>query len=120
MQSNRTLEEAFAGATDALPGVERRKMFGFPAIFANGNMVAGLHHAGMVMRLGETDLRQMTEHEGAAPFVAMGRTMRGWIIVPPALVADMPRLRQWLDKALAHAAEMPPKPPRKRKVAKSN
>jgi len=37
MKSASSLEQAFVELTNALPGVERRKMFGHPAICINGS-----------------------------------------------------------------------------------
>ena len=42
---------AFEAATSGLSGAEPRKMFGYSCVFAKGNMFAGLHEAGMVLRL---------------------------------------------------------------------
>ena len=47
----RVFEETSSG----LPGAERRKMFGYPAAFVNGNMFAGLHESGLVLRLPDAD-----------------------------------------------------------------
>jgi len=46
---------AFGKTLDELPAAERRTMFGYPAAFVHGNMVAGLHEAGLVLRLAEAD-----------------------------------------------------------------
>jgi hypothetical protein len=43
---------AFEVATSGLAGADPRKMFGYSCVFAKGNMFAGLHEAGMVLRLG--------------------------------------------------------------------
>ena len=39
----------------SLGGVERRKMFGYPAIFVRGKMIAGLVRNRMIVRLSATD-----------------------------------------------------------------
>ena len=120
MKGEPALIKLFDDLVGGLAGVERRQMSGYPAVFINGNMIAGLYGDGMVMRLAEDDLRKITEREGARPFIAMGRTMRGWIVVPPALHTRPTELRRWLDKALAHAAALPAKPSRrKRSVSKA-
>jgi len=80
------LLRAFEEAVQSLSDAERRKMFGYPAIFVNGNMFAGLVRGTMILRLGEEDRERFLELPGAKPFVAMGRRMKEWAVVPPAMV----------------------------------
>lgn len=111
------LVRTFEEAVQSLSGAERRKMFGYPAIFANGNMFAGLMRDSMVLRLREEDRRQFLELPGATPFVAMaGRVMKQWVVVPPAMLQSKPQLQAWLGKALAHARSLPPKAAKRRQA----
>ncbi len=50
-KSPQGLIDLFAEATANDPRVERRKMFGYPAVFVGGNMCAGLFGDGMFARL---------------------------------------------------------------------
>ncbi len=44
------------------------------------------------------------------PFSPMaGRTMRGYGILPPDVVADDAALDQWLERAIDFAGSLPPK-----------
>jgi hypothetical protein len=47
-----------------------------------------------------------------------GRPMRGYVVVPPAVVKSEEKLAHWLAKALAFTKTLPPKapktPPKKR------
>src|SRR6202008_5125672 len=61
------LVERFAAALPQHPAVVRKPMFGYPAAFANGNMVCGLFQDSVVVRLGK---------EGAASVVAAGRAQQ--------------------------------------------
>lgn len=108
------LVRTFDTAVRSLRGVTQRKMFGYPAIFVRGNMVAGLVRDRMILRLGDRDRPRFLALAGAEPFVAMGRTMRQWVVVPPAMAASQPRLRPWLHRALTHARSLPAKPARRR------
>ena len=77
-------------------------MFGYPAVFVNGNMFAGLVRDTMILRLGETDRERFLALPGARHFVAMGgRRMNEWMVAP--------RLKSWLRKALARGRSLPPK-----------
>lgn len=92
------------------PAVERRKMFGYPAAFVNGNMFAGLHGARLVLRLPEAALREFMALDGAAPFEPMpGRAMKGYAVAPPSLLADKAGLSAWLERCFEGAAALPAK-----------
>ena len=103
---------AFATASKGLG--EPRKMFGYAAAFANGNMFAGLHEAGLVLRLTEKERDAFLRQEGARRFEPLpGRVMREYVVAPDAL-ADEPRaVRSWLTKAFRYASSLPAKPSRK-------
>ena len=107
------LIERFRVVLDRHPDAERRKMFGYPAAFSGGNMVTGLHGPNWVIRLAEPDLAEIQAIEGGGPFEPMaGHPMRGFALVPPAIVADDAAIDGWLRRAFAHVAQMPAKRPK--------
>jgi len=108
------LVRVFDAAADPLRGVERRKMFGYPAVFVGGNMVAGLVRDRMILRLAEKDRAAFLALRGAKPFIAMrGRVMKQWAVVPPSMLRSRATLRRWLARSLAHGRTLPPKTRRK-------
>jgi TfoX/Sxy family transcriptional regulator of competence genes len=109
------LIDHFNSTTDALlgqPGVERRKMFGFPACFTNGNMFTGLHGSNWIVRLAEGQASALTDAGGEHFEPMPGRPMRGFYTLPRRVLDDDRALGTWLERALAHAASMPAKPRR--------
>jgi TfoX/Sxy family transcriptional regulator of competence genes len=104
---------AFDEAMPAIAGAERRKMFGYPAVFLNGNMVAGLHEQGLILRLPE-ELRERANREGGRPFEVMGRVMREYVVAPEALAKQTDDLRAWLKRSFDHVAKMPKKAKKKK------
>jgi TfoX/Sxy family transcriptional regulator of competence genes len=100
----------------ALPAdAERRKMFGYPAAFVNGNMACGLHHHGLVLRLGEDDRVELMK-AGGAPFEPMpGRIMTGFMVAPQKFATKKAELKRWLDRSFAYAATLPKKAKKKKK-----
>ncbi len=100
----------------ALPeDVERRKMFGYPAAFVNGNMACGLHQDGLILRLGDDD-RVALVKDGGVPFEPMpGRVMREYVVAPQKLASKKAELKRWLERAVAHAAALPKKAKKKKK-----
>ncbi len=100
---------AFLEAIEGKTGVEQRKMFGYPAAFVGGNMAAGLHGDGLVLRLGDEDREELLRL-GGKPFAPMpGRVMSGFALAPDGFLRDAKALRSWLERAIAHAVAMPPK-----------
>jgi TfoX/Sxy family transcriptional regulator of competence genes len=103
------LERLFDSVFPADPRAERRKMFGYAAGFVNGNHFGGLFASEVVVRLGEADLQLITAEHDAAPFMPMGKAMTGYVIIPPAIVDEPERLREWLQCAFEYGASLPPK-----------
>src|SRR5258708_17944799 len=109
------LESIFEAAFPDDPRAERRKMFGFPSGVVNGNMFGGLFEQYVILRLGAADLKLIVNDYGAQPFEPMGRPMKGYVTVPPAIVGEPQRLREWVQRAFEFGATLPPKekkPPR--------
>ena len=91
------------------PDVTRRKMFGFPAAFVNGNLCCGTFNELLMLRLPE-DGRAELEAPGGTPFAPMpGRPMKGYIAVGPALFGDEATLQAWLERAATFTRTLPPK-----------
>src|SRR5436309_12626621 len=95
-KSSPQLEQIFEAAFPDDPRAERRKMFGFPSGVVNGNMFGGLFEQYIVLRLAQPDLQTIVNDYGARPFEPMGRPMTGYVTVPPAIVAEPLRLREWV------------------------
>ncbi len=103
--------EAFEKATSVLRGAEPRKMFGYSCVFAKGNMFAGLHEAGMVLRLPEEQRAEFLRLKGAEEFEPTpGRVMREYVVVPKSLLNAPEQLRAWVEKSLAYVFSLPAKP----------
>ena len=101
---------AFEAATTDLPGAEPKKMFGYSCVFAKGNMFAGLHEAGMVLRLPDDQRAEFLRLKGAEQFEPMpGRVMREYVVVPGGLLNEPNQLRKWTEKSLAYVSSLPAK-----------
>jgi hypothetical protein len=112
------LVQAFGELVGRLPGVELRMMFGYPAAFFQGQMFASLFAEDMIVRLPDEERAGLLAVEGATMFEPMpGRPMREYVALPPAMVAQPAEVSPWLDRALAYAASLPPKEPKKSRKA---
>ncbi len=77
-------------------------------------MFAGLHEAGMVLRLPDEQRAEFLRLKGAEQFEPMaGRVMREYVVVPGILLEAPAQLRPWVEKALAYVLSLPAKPERR-------
>ena len=105
------------GAIEFDQPVDFRPMFGCPAYFTGGNLFAGVWQETVMLRLDEGGRAEVVA-AGGRPFEpAPGRTMKEYVALPPALVADRDVARAWVRRAAEYAASLPPKvkKPRKKK-----
>ena len=106
------LIERFERVTAEIADAERRHMFGYPALFVGGHHVTGLHEVNWVVRLAEADRAELLSIPGAGPFEPMpGRTMGGYGVLAPSIVADDAAVRHWVERAIAHGRSLPAKVP---------
>jgi TfoX/Sxy family transcriptional regulator of competence genes len=104
------LSAAFAKAVERLPDAQQRQMFGQPAAFVNGQMFTGLFGPRWFIRVPDDDAKELLAMEGGGSFEVMpGRAMKGYVILPPAVVANESARRKWLERSLSYAASLPPK-----------
>ncbi len=96
--------------------IERRKMFGCPAFFINGNMFAGVYGQQLFLRL-PSETRAMLETDWEAkPFEPIpGRPMTEYVTMPEAIWSDSAALEEWMRRSVEFVASMPPKQPKPKK-----
>jgi TfoX/Sxy family transcriptional regulator of competence genes len=108
------LVSVFEDTMREFPEGRVRKMFGYPAAFVKGKMAGGLFQDTMMLRLSEPDLAAAREI-GAKPFEPMpGQVMRGWVVVPAAILQSRLQLKNWIGKALTYTGSLPAKQPKSR------
>lgn len=95
-----------------VPDATRRQMFGYPSCVLDGNMFMSLYADRMILRLSETDRRDIMAKHKATVFEPMpGRPMKEYMVVPPALLAH-DDIRKWISRARTYAATLPAKQPK--------
>jgi len=101
--------ERFTQLAATLDGVEVRKMFGYPAAFAGGNMAFGVFEDRIMLRLPEAE-RTALLAEGWQQFEPMpGRPMREYLTLPADIAADPDQARPWMRKSADYARTLPAK-----------
>lgn len=112
-KSPKSLVELFELSLPDAPGLQRRKMFGYPVAFVNGNMCAGLFQDSAFARLPPALSAQLVDNHGAQPFEPMaGRPLRDYLTLPEAVMEDEARFAELLAAACAFTAGLPPKAPK--------
>ena len=112
------LAATFDKAAPKDPKVVRKPMFGYRALFLNGNMFAGTFQDKIVARLAE-DARARALKSGAKHFEPMpGRPMKEYVVVPATDVAKPATLAKWIAQAHAYATTLPEKSKPVKKTAK--
>jgi len=110
--------ERFTALVPNAPGVEVKPMFGNLGAFVNGNMFMGLFGADIGVKLGDQDHDRLLAQPGAGPFGPDERPMAGYVTLPADWTAR--KASSWTGKALAQAAALPPKAPKKAKAKKAS
>ena len=101
------LAAVFDKAAPKDPRVVRKPMFGYPALFLNGNMFAGTFQDKIVARLSEAD-REKAKRNGVKQFEPMpGRPMKEYVVVPATDVAQPAALASWIGRAHRFAETLP-------------
>jgi TfoX/Sxy family transcriptional regulator of competence genes len=112
MKLRKSPEDLVATFDEVMPGppATKRKMFGFPAGFVNGNMFMGLFEDSMILRLPPELRDELIQRHGAKHFAPMaGRVMKEYVALPESLIRDRENLCDWVAKALVHGESLEPK-----------
>jgi TfoX/Sxy family transcriptional regulator of competence genes len=109
MAYSEQLAERIRAALGGRDGVTERKMFGGVGWMLNGNMACGTMGDDLLVRVapGAGDL--VLAEPGVRPMEMGKRTMRGFVVVDSATIADEDEFARWIDAGAAHAASLPPK-----------
>ena len=108
-KSPQSLIDLFDRSVPSGNSVSRRKMFGYPAAFANGNLFIGLHQSDFIMRLSEQDRASFVAEFGERTFEPMkGRPMREYVRLPEELLDDAPKRASWIKRSLQYAEAIAP------------
>jgi TfoX/Sxy family transcriptional regulator of competence genes len=100
--------------------IERRKMFGCPAFYINGNMFAGVYGQQLFLRLPPEARGTLATELEAKPFEPIpGRPMKEYVAMPEAIWRDTAAMDEWMRRSVEFVAAMPPKQPKPKKGPKA-
>ena len=96
---------ALAGRDD----VSERRMMGGIVFMVSGHMCCGADRRGLMVRVGPEQFEAALDEPDARVMDLTGRPMRGFVLVAPAGLTEA-RLAEWVERGVAHATSLPPKP----------
>ncbi len=93
---------------------QQKKMFGYPAYFVNGNMLAGLFEDKIIVQLSAEDRELiLSGSEEAIPFEPMpGRPMKEYVVLLEPVFRDPKRMHKWLGRSFQYTSSLQSKEPR--------
>ena len=104
------LVERIRTATGADPLISERKMFGGLCFMSDGNMCFGVLGDEIMVRVGPDAYVEALGRPHAREMDFTGRSMRGMVYVDPDGISEDADLEAWLQRGLAFARSLPPRP----------
>ncbi|GLQ22180.1 hypothetical protein GCM10007853_00540 [Algimonas ampicilliniresistens] len=87
-----------------------RKGKTMPYTSTNGHMFSLVNKDGEIgFRLGPDGMANFFAEHDSGPFLSHGATMRGYVLIPDAMLSDHDRLVIYLRQAKAYVESLPPK-----------
>lgn len=108
IKASEKIIETFEKIIPNLPGVEKRKMFGYPVTFINGNMFMGVHGTSIILRLPDNDRKEFLKLKSAKQFEPMpGRPMKEYVVIPEWMFDDKFIINSWIEKSFEYTSGLP-------------
>lgn len=108
MAYNEKLAERIRSGLKGIPFVEK-KMFGGVGFLIHGNMACGVHKEDMIVRVKPEKHEKLLMKSHAKPFDAMGKPMKGWLMVEPEGCKTTKQLSAWIKEGVEFALTLPTK-----------
>ena len=92
------------------PGLSEKRMFGGLAFLINGHMaVSASGQGGLLLRVPPEQTDALLREPHAERFEMRGRSMDGWLRIPPEGLAGRQELERWVGVGVGYARSLPPK-----------
>ena len=92
-----------------VPGVTGKQMFGRFVFLIDGNLAVGVTGADLMVRVGPENAETALARPSVRPSDMNGRRMAGWVLVDGSSLDDDRALDEWIGRARAYVATLPPK-----------
>ena len=118
MAFDEELAERVRIALGAVADVSEIKMFGGLCYTVRGHMAVGVAGEDLMVRMDPEAAEAVLREPGARPMDFTGKPMRGFLFVGPEGVEHERELQTWIERGVSYASSLPPKKPKKPKIAK--
>ncbi len=108
MAYDEKLADRVRDVLDTQGGVSERKMFGGLAFMVHGHMACGIVASDLMLRLGAEGAESALKRPHVRPMDFTGKPMKGMVYVGAEGLRGV-ALRNWVEKAVAFVATLPPK-----------
>lgn len=111
MAYDRELAERVRAALSSFESVQEKAMFGGLAFLVGGHMaVAAGSKGALLVRVDPVDSEALLAGAGVERMEMRGRSMAGWLLVEPEMLATEAELRGWVERSVAFVRTLLPKP----------
>jgi TfoX/Sxy family transcriptional regulator of competence genes len=103
-------DEQLAERVRRLIDADERRMFSGISFMVGGNIAVAVRDDELLVRVDPDERDDLIESEPGADIARMGkRTMKGWLVVDAAALAEDSDLERWVRRGEGYAASLPPK-----------
>lgn len=95
------------------PGLQEKRMFGGLCFLLHGSMSCGIVRDVLMVRVGPEAYGAALAEPHAREMDFTGRPLKGMVYVDAAGVRTPEALLAWIDRGVAFAGALPPKPPKR-------
>ena len=99
------IRENLTGQSDLV----EKQMFGGIGFMAQGNMVCGVLHDSLIVRVGPDRYSEALAQPHTKEFDFTGRPMAGWVMVSLGGYEADDNLEEWVNLGISYALSLPPK-----------
>ncbi|MGH7460006.1 MAG: TfoX/Sxy family protein [Longimicrobiales bacterium] len=82
------------------PELRHKNVFGMRGLLRGNRMFAAVGEDSMIVKCSQAEFAAAVARDGVQRFAPGGQHLGTWVELEPAVVADDPELREWLEKGL--------------------
>jgi hypothetical protein len=91
------------------PRLEKRKLFGYPCAFTNGNMFCGMHGDHIVVRLPQARRDELVKKGWTQNEPTLGYIMKEYLVIPETALKEKKTARAVLAESFEYVFKLAPK-----------
>lgn len=109
MSYDESLAHRVRSELEDMPGYSEKKMFGGICFLINGNMMGGVLHDMLMVRVGKERYEEALDMPYCREMDFTGRPLRGLVIIEPEGIESEEDFLHWVTMGQDYAGSLPPK-----------